>query len=203
MIAAGVTTFALTDMILHNRRKRNAFYAEQHTIYANRLVAAIEMEKAGVPLDDDSLLILSRERAKVQAEERKKKTGIWMSVKGLLTGGLKKTMNDDEEVIAVPSEAEILGKIGVNSVGVLEAVEGKAKADVRGQVEGAEQGGLARTIESKKRELGFADQMGPTDIRTIAEERRGGMLDRLGKQTTVDTDIEPVSRGFLNRNASR
>ncbi|MDI1485896.1 MAG: hypothetical protein OHK93_004085 [Ramalina farinacea] len=136
IIAGGITAFALTDMIMHNRRKRAAFYAEQHALYTQRLVAAIETEKAGIPLTPDQALVLNRERAKIQAEERKREASWRRKVGNVFMGGMKKdTMDAAPEQQqggmfaggSVPSEGDILETLGVDKVRMLEAAEGKGK----------------------------------------------------------------------------
>ena len=153
VIAAGVTAFALTDMILHNRRKRSAFYAEQHALYATRLLDAIETEKSGLPLDEDQTLILNRERARVQAEEAKKERSWRKSIKSMLIGGLKQ----DEEAekvseVSVPTEAQVLEMMGMDQRRILEAAE----EGVRGKGEigdGRRDGnGILQAAEDKRRE---------------------------------------------------
>lgn len=141
-------------MILHNRRKRSAFYAEQRSLYATRLLDAIDTEKAGLPLDEDQTLILNRERARVQAEELKKQRGWGKSLKGVFVGGLKEEEGGGREVGKVLSEGEVLERIGVGKERVLEAVEGEGRAESTSE-EGSE-GGVARNmlqaVDDKRRE---------------------------------------------------
>ena len=166
-------------MIMHNRRKRAAFYAEQHALYTQRLVAAIETEKAGIPLTPDQALVLNRERAKIQAEERKREASWRRKVGNVFMGGMKKDTTDaapeqqQESMFAggsVPSEGDILETLGVDKVRMLEAAEGKGKV-----------AGIP------------AEEPEPTPVtERIAETRRegermledrgfgGGMLDQLG-----------------------
>ena len=153
VIAAGVTAFALTDMILHNRRKRSAFYAEQHALYATRLLDAIEAEKSGLPLDEDQTLILNRERARVQAEEAKKERSWGKSIKGMLIGGLKQ----DEEAekvseVSVPTEAQVLEMMGVDQRRILEAAEegGRGEGEIRERRRDGS--GILQAVEDKRRE---------------------------------------------------
>ena len=201
VLAAGVTAFAVTDMILHNRQKRTAFLNAQHTIYQARVVAAIETEKAGLPLDEHQILVLARERAKVQAEERKKEQGWLKRLTEQFTGGLKKDM----EPIVVPSEGDMLEKMGVNSVGVLEASERKAKVNAKGEIEGLEESDLFKAVRQKRVEMGLEEEirpeekMGPAEITSTANERRGGMLDRLGEQSAShDGATTSKSSGWLS-----
>lgn len=182
VVAAAITGFALTDMILHNRRKRSAFYAEQRAIYSQRLIEAIETEKSGMPLDEDQTLVINRERARVQAEEAAKERSWGKSIKGMLMGGLK---GDEEEgerggKVAVPSEEEILKKLGVTQTSILERA---AQAD--------------RDSGPKTTDLGHGSEEGRRDgtgiLRAVAEKRRegerameaagvrGGSLDRMAE----------------------
>ncbi len=177
-----MTAFAVTDMILHNRRKRAAFYKEQHAIYQARVVSAIEIEKAGLPLDEHQVLVLARERAKVQAEERKKEQGWLKGLTTMLTGGLKKDM----EPIVVPSESQMLQKLGVNSIGVLEASEGKAKVNKRGEIEGVEETDLVRAVRRKRQEMGLEERKEPAETAVDSEGRKLGMLDRIGERAMSD-----------------
>lgn len=150
-------------MIVHNRRKRTAFYNEQHALYSQRLIEAIETEKSGAPLDDDQTLILNRERARVQAEEAAKQRTWGKMIKGVFVGDLKR---DDEgaepgEKVVVPSEGEILQKMGVDQAAILERAR---LADEEAGVEGKEvEGG---------REEGRRDGSGI--LRAVAEKRREG-----------------------------
>lgn len=178
-------------MILHNRRKRAAFYKEQHAIYQARVVSAIEIERAGLPLDEDQVLVLARERAKVQAEERKKEQGWLKGVAARFTGASKKDMDQ----LVVPSESQMLEKLGVSSVGVLEASEGKARVNARGEVEGVEDTDLARAVRQKRRELGLEESTEPTKRVVAAEERHGGMLDRIGERVIADATTKSNSPG--------
>ena len=194
VVAAGVTTFALTDMILHNRRKRRAFYDEQHLIYNTRLVAAIETEKAGIPLDPDQATVLGRERNRVQELDRRKALGTWGRAREGIKGAFSTTSVDDPR-IPVPSEAEVLEKIGVSSVGVLEA------SQVKGNV-------------LKKDDLLVGEALSPRD--TIAGMRgdsaegvdmehsgrlplsKGGILDQLADKAVQDAKGK-VNSGSLGK----
>ena len=59
-------------MLTYNRKKRNAFYADQMRIRQELVMAAIENEKAGLPLTEEQQLMLNREKARFQAEELRK-----------------------------------------------------------------------------------------------------------------------------------
>lgn len=170
-------------MILHNRRKRSAFYAEQRSLYATRLLDAIETERSGLPLDEDQTLILNRERARVQAEEAKKARSWGKSIKGVFMGGLKE--EEGVELPVVPTEAEILEKIGVGQAKVLEAADGLREGELDGgpgvdendglrlgetRMDG---GGILQAVEEKRREGERVME---------ASGVRGGPLDQVAEQ---------------------
>ncbi|KAL2047739.1 hypothetical protein N7G274_000781 [Stereocaulon virgatum] len=185
VVAAGITAFALTDMILHNRRKRSAFYAEQHSLYATRLLDAIETEKAGLPLDEDQILIMNRERARVQAEEAKKERSWGKSIKVFLLGGLKQ--EEEEEVPeVVPSEAQVLESMGVDQTSILEAAKGKRPIDGK-NTERRDGSGILQAVEGKRRKG-----------EKVMEARgvEGGPLDQVAQEAV---DEASSKGGWINR----
>lgn len=115
VVSAAVATYALTDMVIYNRRKRKAYYAEQAANRTATLLAAIENEKAGIELTTDQALVLNQERIRFREEERKREKWNW---KGWLVKGLK--AEDVPRPIAIKE----------NGGGVLQAVEAKAKEGV-------------------------------------------------------------------------
>lgn len=180
VVAAGITTFSLTDMILHNRRKRSAFYAEQRSLYATRLLDAIETERSGLPLDEDQTLIINRERARVHAEEAKKERTWGKTIKEILMGGLKE--EEGVELPVVPTEGEILEKIGVNQCEILEAadelregqLDGAQGVDGPGQGESRIDGSdILQAVEEKR-----GEGEGAMESRGV----RGGPLDQIAEQ---------------------
>jgi len=115
-------------MVTYNRKKRNAFYADQIRTQQELVMAAIEAEKAGLPMTEEQQLMLNREKARFQAEEeRKRKPGfvgrLMAPVVGRLGGG--------EE-----GEKLVEGLVGEGE-GMMQAVEEK----VEGFVEGVERKG--------------------------------------------------------------
>ena len=86
-MAGLVTLYAVASMITYNRKKRNAFYADQIRSQQELVMAAIEAEKAGLPMTEEQQLMLNRERARFQAEElRKAKPGFMKRVLAPITG---------------------------------------------------------------------------------------------------------------------
>lgn len=129
VLGAGVTAFVMADMIVHNRRKRTAFYNEQHLMYTQRLLTAIETEKAGLPMTADDQLVLDRERAKLQADEERSRNSWKNYMKNILVGGLKTDMREEPDYVnkfeggVIPSEAEVLQRLGVDDLETLEAAK--------------------------------------------------------------------------------
>lgn len=64
-------------MIIYNRRKRASYFAEQTALLHAQLAAAIAADKAGEPLNEGQVLLLNRERARVEGEERAKREKGW------------------------------------------------------------------------------------------------------------------------------
>lgn len=174
-------------MILHNRRKRAAFYAEQHNIYGQRLLEAIETEKAGLPLDEDQTIVLNRERARVQAEEVARQRTWGKSIRELLVGGLKTDKEEqgaaaaaERAVAVVPSEGEILQRLGIDSTAILERAAAGSKTtgfdNSREVEEGTEKGNGSRILHAvaeKKDKRGQGERVGT--------EAAGGPLDQVAE----------------------
>lgn len=177
-------------MILHNRRKRNAFYAEQHALYDTRLIQAIETEKSGMQLDEDQTLILNRERARVQAEEAAKERTWSKRAKGLFLGGLKNEDGEEKEPNIVPTEGQILEMIGVDQRRILEVAEQGGRD---GAGPGEEMGdrrdgnGVLAAIEQHRREGeklledrgvtgGPLDRVAEEAVEKVREQGKGGWL---------------------------
>jgi len=190
VVAAAIGAFSLTDMILHNRRKRNAFYNEQHALYATRLLEAIETEKSGLKLDEDQTLILNRERARVQAEEAAKERTWGKLAKGLFLGGMKGDEGEEEVPAVVPTEGQVLEMMGVDQRRVLEAAE---HGGMEGAGPGEEMGdrrngqGVLAAIEEHRKEGeklledrgvtgGPLDQVAEEAVEKIKEKGNGGWL---------------------------
>lgn len=185
VVTAAVAGFALTDMILHNRRKRNAFYAEQHALYGQRLIEAIETEKSGMPLDEDQTLVLNRERARVQAEEAAKERTWGKRIKGVFIGDLKRDEEgggQKEEKIIVPSEGEILQKLGVDQASILErAVQAERDAGPRPTDSGSSSDGGEEKRDGSRILEAVAEKRREGERAMAAAGVRGGPLDRMAE----------------------
>lgn len=141
---------------------------------------------------------MARERAKLLAEERKKEQGWWKWLGGKLDDFFIGELRITPDPIIVPTEKEMLEKMGVDSVAVLVASEGKATLNARGEVEGVEETDLVKAIRRKRVEMGL-EEMGPAEITTAAKEREGGMLDRIAEKALSDASATTTkSSGWLN-----
>lgn len=145
---------------MFNRRRRTAYLDEQHAIYTQRVIEAIETEKSGMPLAEDQIIVMNRERARVEAEERAKERSWRKMIKGVFTGGLMGDKEGGEEAV-VPSEEEILKTIGVNEMSILKRA---AQAGNNSGVQTADLG--------DRREEGSRDGSGI--LQAVADKRREG-----------------------------
>lgn len=144
-------------MIIYNRRKRNLYYAEQSALYTAQLSAA-QAAFASDPNDltEDQTLLLNRERARREGEERKKQGKGWGK---WLVGGLK----NEEDVGEIDGDMKIVeGGEG----GVLDAVRTE-------EGETGTEGGVLKALEEKRRN---------GEKRMEAEGVHGGPLDELAEQ---------------------
>ena len=161
-------------MLMYNRRRRNAYYEQQHRIYASKLVAAIETEKAGLPLRNDQLIVINRERLARAEAERILESSLGNKFKHRMsqffTKGLKQ--HDDFRMIQerfgdpvldggrIPTEREVLELIGLDEMTLLQ--ESRARLGERSE----------HDYKRKEAEEETAKQR--------EEVSQGGMFDRLG-----------------------
>lgn len=132
MVCGVVATFAIGDMLIHNRRKRNEWLAEQQQKTIRDVAEARRALQAGIALNEDQILLLNRERAADEAEAAKKnKKGILASVKESVFGGLAE-------------EEEKGGKIGAASRAVREKLEVQTE-------EQPQDFGILKAVEEKRR----------------------------------------------------
>lgn len=90
VVSGVIAAFAIGDMVVHNRRKRNEWLADQQAKSAVLLEEARKASETG-PVTDDQMLLLNRERAAQEAEaEKKSRRGIFGKAKDSLFGGLSK-----------------------------------------------------------------------------------------------------------------
>ena len=153
-------------MIVYNRRKRKAWYADQARERQNTLTAAIENEKAGLPLSEDQALILNQERIRFNDEEerarRKRERWEYLNVKRWLLSGLKsdeeqpgrEVVEGDMQPTSAETPQEASEKDPTARGGVLAAVENARRAGEKPlEAEGAKGGALDR-MAARAAELG-------------------------------------------------
>lgn len=110
VVAGCVATAGITDMMMHNRRRRNEWFAEKQAEAAKELGEARRAQAAGVA-SEDQMLLINRERAAEEAEEaRRSKPGVFKRATSWLSSGLS-------------TEEQKGGRLGAAAVATPAAVE--------------------------------------------------------------------------------
>nr|POF04053.1 hypothetical protein CFP56_21809 [Quercus suber] len=90
VVSGAVATAGITDMLIHNRRRRNEWLAEQKAKHAYQLAEARDAQARG-SASEDQILLLNRERAADEAAEAKRsRPGMIKNTTNWLFGGLEK-----------------------------------------------------------------------------------------------------------------
>ncbi|MCJ1392175.1 hypothetical protein MMC18_005042 [Xylographa bjoerkii] len=167
VLAGGVATFALGDMIVYNRRKRKSFFAEQHMLLEQRLAEARQAAANGTA-DDDQMLLINRERAAEEAEEaRKARKGPLNALTGLFsTKGLKE---EDRG-----SGLDVLGEEGLRKMSEENSIIEPA-GEARMQDQEVPRGGILQAVDEKRRE---------GEQKLVEKGVKGGPLDQMAEQAT-------------------
>lgn len=138
VVSAVVATAGITDMMLHNRRRRKEWFAEKQAESAREFAVAKQAESHGVATEDQMLLI-NRARVAMEAEAAKqnrpgmfKRAGTWLGLaeeeqKG---GRLTQAATSTTELVA-DSVQEGAASIAQEGRGVLQAVEQKMEENRR------------------------------------------------------------------------
>ncbi|KAL8816340.1 MAG: hypothetical protein Q9191_008349 [Dirinaria sp. TL-2023a] len=189
IVCVGVTTYALSSMIIYNRRKRRAWYADQIRAQEEDLVAAIENDKRGLPLTEDQTLVLNREKARFAAEEeRRNKPTYWgRVVQPMLERWTGFRFGEGEARAAKGEEGEADAESVVQKIedGVVQGekrVGEGLREMVRGNLAGgggveAEQGVIMGLEEARTRKGGPLDQAAENAVES-AREKVGGWFGR-------------------------
>jgi hypothetical protein len=91
VVSGTVAAYGITDMLLHNRRRRNEWLAEKQAETARLLAEARRDAEMGKQLDDDQILLINQERAAAEAEAaRKNRPGVAKRTADWLFGGMAK-----------------------------------------------------------------------------------------------------------------
>jgi hypothetical protein len=132
VVAGVVATAGITDMLMHNRRRRNEWLAEKKAQSAAELLEARKAQSTG-RITEDQMLLINRERVRAAAEEEKKnEPGMFKRAGSYLFGGLEK-------------EEQKGGKLGAAAARAEEAVH-PIKEKILGQDEDP---GVLKSVEQK------------------------------------------------------
>ncbi|EGP89305.1 unnamed protein product [Zymoseptoria tritici ST99CH_1A5] len=136
VISAAVATAGITDMMMHNRRRRNEWFAEKSAEATRNMLLAIQAVERGEATEDQVLLINRARVAEQVAEEKKNKPGIFKRAKGWLYGGLSEEEKRGGRlgVVGAVEEAVEERRDG-GTGGVLQAVEEKMESSRRREME--------------------------------------------------------------------
>lgn len=138
VVSAVVATAGITDMMLHNRRRREEWFAEKQAESAREFAVAKQAEAHGVATEDQILLI-NRANVAMQAEAAKqnrpgifKRAGTWLGLsdeekKG---GRLSQAAASTTESVA-DAVQEGAASVAQEGRGVLKAVEQKVEENRR------------------------------------------------------------------------
>ncbi|KAL8786765.1 MAG: hypothetical protein Q9213_002586 [Squamulea squamosa] len=179
LVAAGITIFSLTDMIMYNRAQHAVWHAAQQAIYDQNLQSAIAAEKAGRTLTEEEQNVLNRERMVLKAEaerEQRKKRG-WGISKALFGGmdmGAEDAKEEKHEGGKILGNAEMEGRDYLVGLVQQDGVEGVVE-DVTEAIGG--HGRLMTAIEEKKRE----GEKPIEEVNALGEPPAGGPLDRMAE----------------------
>lgn len=135
VLSTMVAAAGVTDMILHNRRRRTEFLEAQQAKSATDLAAAKVALEAG-QVTEDQILLINRDRAAMEAEEAKRnRPGIFKRMTGSLFGDLSAEEQKGGRLGAGAREAAITPKEEMlgerEDRGVLQAVQEKVEQNRR------------------------------------------------------------------------
>lgn len=175
-----VCVYALSDMMIYNRKKRAQFFSEQQAQHMNALHSAQMAQQHGTATEEQVALIeTERAQAQAYADAEKAKAarkGIFGRSKDWLFSGLKQ----DEEVLA---------EGGKKVEEVVKDVGGEAK-----EVVGANGSRILKAVEEKKE--GVREKIEGAWEREKNAERTGGPFDRIG--TGAAEEPAPKSGGWTS-----
>lgn len=138
VVAGVVASAGITDMLMHNRRRRNEWLAEQQRKTAVSLQEAKQAAGLGQATEDQMLLINRERAAAAAAEEKKNRPGMFKRASNYLFGGLDK-------------EEQKGGRLGAGGVtaSATAAVQDKAKTAKEELLGKHEEKGLLASVEEK------------------------------------------------------
>ena len=140
VISGVVATAGITDMLLHNRRRRNEYLAEQQAKSAKVLADARGAVTLGTVTEDQMLLINRARAAQEAAEAKKNRPGVFKRTTNWLFSGLSTEEQKGGRLGAAAATGSSVIAQAVqppaqqHERGILQAVEDKVEANRR-QVE--------------------------------------------------------------------
>lgn len=155
VLSAMVATAGVTDMLVHNRRRRNEWFAEKHAKTKSDLKEAFAAMDHGTATDDQMLLI-NRERAAAEAAEaRRNRPGVLKRAKSWLFSGLS-------------SEEQKGGKLGAGAADTLAMSHAIKEELLDDRPNGGVLNAVERRLDEKRRsgeqvEEAFRPRGGPLD----------------------------------------
>lgn len=177
--AGGVTVYALSDMMVFNRRKRAQYFEEQKALHANAIYNAKQSIAAGTATEEEINFIKREDEHAARLEEfaraKAEKKGIFKRSKEWLFSGLKK----EEEGHELGTSEKILGH---EALGEENDTLGERESDIVRAI-----GEKKMAITSKARDA-FAQEK--------ENQKAGGPLDRIG--TKADDNEQPKSGGWTS-----
>lgn len=131
-MAGVVATAGITDMLMHNRRRRNEWLAEKTAQSAAELLEARKAQNTGT-ITEDQMLVINRARVREAAEaEKKNQPGMFKRAGSYLFGDLEKEEQKGGKLGAAAAKAgetvhstkeKLLGQD--EDPGILQSVEHK------------------------------------------------------------------------------
>lgn len=151
-------------MMIHNRRRKAQFFAEQKAVYQSQLYDAQRAVKAGTASEEQLKLIHQEKQLDAEEAQKKAKKGIYARSKEWLFSGMKKDDSIEELEIAGQAFAQEAREAQSS---ILNAV-GEKKEDVKAQAKNA-----LETEKERQRHGGMLDRLG-TDAASEEQPKAGG-----------------------------
>lgn len=170
VVAAGITVYALGDMMIYNRKKRAQFYEEQKARHASAIHTAKYAIANGIATPEQIAFIRREEDHDAELAafaKAKKESGVFRKTKNWLFSGLK---NEEEGEDAGSSERRL-------------GYEGMSEED---DSMGERESDIVRALEDKK--MAITEKAKQAFAAEKERERTGGPLDRIGTNSAQPQD---------------
>lgn len=116
--------FAISDMLLHNRNKRNEWLANQQANHRAQIQEARALLEQGKHITEDQMLLLNQERAAQEAYEMKKnKKGIFSRAKEAVFSSVPEEETKGGKLNSVAQEIKDAAQNKAGDLGITEAVQ--------------------------------------------------------------------------------